>query len=143
MKKDPFGFKYYKRLPKDWEKRGKLYIAEYVRKHYVEMDDTEDHRSTFRECPFADKFIFIIMNRDEDNHSAGKVERKDEDTITRRGRMKNENVTIEPRTAYAGVTLSARRIGCSREHLSKVLHGKRKANGRIKKALRRMGVEVK
>lgn len=56
--------------------------------------------------------------------------------------MKNENVTIEPRTAYAGVTLSARRIGYSREHLSKVLHGKRKANGRIKKALRRMGVEV-
>ena len=56
--------------------------------------------------------------------------------------MKNENVTIEPRTAYAGVTLSARRIGCSREHLSKVLHGKRKANGRIKKALQRMGVEV-
>ena len=37
---------------------------------------------------------------------------------------------------------AARRFGCSREHLSKVLHGKRKANERIARGLRLMGVEV-
>ena len=37
---------------------------------------------------------------------------------------------------------SARRLGCSREHLSRVLHGKRRANERLVKALRRMGIEV-
>ena len=50
--------------------------------------------------------------------------------------------TIECRLTYAGITAAARRFGCSREHLSKVLHGKRKANERIARGLRRMGVEV-
>ena len=50
--------------------------------------------------------------------------------------------TIGHRWSYAGVAAAARRIGCSREHLSKVLHGKRKANERIARGLRRMGVEV-
>ena len=50
--------------------------------------------------------------------------------------------TIGRRWTYAGVADAARRIGCSREHLSKVLHGKRKANLDIAVALRRMGVEV-
>ena len=56
--------------------------------------------------------------------------------------QKSDNTTVVPRMGYANVTASARRLGCSREHLSRVLHGKRKANERIKKALRRMGVEV-
>lgn len=50
--------------------------------------------------------------------------------------------TIGHRWTYAGVAATARRLGCSREHLSKVLHGKRKANERIARMLRRMGVEV-
>ena len=50
--------------------------------------------------------------------------------------------TIRHRWTYAGVAATARRIGCSREHLSKVLHGKRKANPTIARALRRIGVEV-
>lgn len=50
--------------------------------------------------------------------------------------------TIGHRWTYAGVAAAARRLGCSREHLSRVLHGKRKANKRIARGLRRMGVEV-
>ena len=50
--------------------------------------------------------------------------------------------TIGHRWTYDGVAAAARRFGCSREHLSKVLHGKRKANERIARGLRRMGVEV-
>jgi len=50
--------------------------------------------------------------------------------------------TIGHRWTYDGVAAAARRIGCSREHLSKVLHGKRKANEHIARGLRRMGVEV-
>lgn len=50
--------------------------------------------------------------------------------------------TIDHRWTYANVTASARRLGCSREHLSRVLHGKRRANERLAKALRRMGIEV-
>ena len=50
--------------------------------------------------------------------------------------------TIGHRWTYAGVAATARRIGCSREHLSKVLHGKRKANPKIARTLRHMGVKV-
>ena len=58
-----------------------------------------------------------------------------------RQKAKAEEATIETRLEYAGVTAAARRFGCSREHLSKVLHGKRKANARIARGLRRMGLE--
>ena len=50
--------------------------------------------------------------------------------------------TIERRLGWAGITATARRLGCSREHLSRVLHGTRKPNERIARALRRMGVAV-
>ncbi len=50
--------------------------------------------------------------------------------------------TIERRLAYIGISAAAQRLGCSREHLSKVLHGKRKPNERIARALRRMGIAV-
>lgn len=56
--------------------------------------------------------------------------------------QKSDNTTVVPRLGYANVTASARRLGCSREHLSRVLHGKRRANERLVKALRRMGIEV-
>ena len=50
--------------------------------------------------------------------------------------------TIERRLGWAGITATARRLGCSREHLSRVLHGTRKPNERIARALRRMGIAV-
>ena len=50
--------------------------------------------------------------------------------------------TIERRWSYAGISAAARRLGCSREHLSRVLHGTRKPNERIARALRRMGIAV-
>ncbi len=53
-----------------------------------------------------------------------------------------ENTGLTARLSYAGVAATARRLGCSREHLSKVLHGKRRANTKIARGLRRMGVEV-
>ena len=51
-------------------------------------------------------------------------------------------VMIERRLGWAGITATARRLGCSREHLSRVLHGTRKPNERIARALRRMGIAV-
>ena len=56
--------------------------------------------------------------------------------------QKSATTTVVPLLGYANVTASSRRLGCSREHLSRVLHGKRKANERLAKALRRMGIEV-
>lgn len=48
----------------------------------------------------------------------------------------------EVRVVYRGLTQTARNLGCSRAHLSYVLHGKRKPSDRLARALRRMGVEV-
>ena len=44
---------------------------------------------------------------------------------------------------YRGLTQAARLLGCSRAHLSYVLHGQRKPSERLARALKRMGVEVK
>lgn len=46
------------------------------------------------------------------------------------------------RVVYRGLTAAARTLGCSRAHLSYVLHGKRKPSERLARQLRRMGVEV-
>ncbi len=46
------------------------------------------------------------------------------------------------RVVYRGLTVAARALGCSRAHLSYVLHGKRKPSERLARQLRRMGVEV-
>ena len=46
------------------------------------------------------------------------------------------------RVVYRGLTQTARNLGCSRAHLSYVLHGKRKPSDRLARALRRMGVEL-
>ena len=48
--------------------------------------------------------------------------------------------TISTRLACTGVTLAARQFGVSREHLSRVLHGKRKANDELRRRLNRIGV---
>lgn len=41
---------------------------------------------------------------------------------------------------YRGVTQSARLLGCSRAHLSYVLHGQRKPSDRLARRLARMGI---
>lgn len=46
------------------------------------------------------------------------------------------------RVVYRGLTQAARALGCSRAHLSYVLHGQRKPSERLARALKRMGVEV-
>ena len=48
--------------------------------------------------------------------------------------------TIEQRLAYVGVAATARHFGCSREHLSRVLHGSRKPNAALVRRLARLGV---
>ena len=47
------------------------------------------------------------------------------------------------RVVYRGLTAAARSLGCSRAHLSYVLHGKRKPSEALARKLKRMGVEVK
>jgi hypothetical protein len=41
---------------------------------------------------------------------------------------------------YRGLTRAARLLGCSRVHLSYVLHGQRKASEKLARGLRRMGI---
>ena len=57
-------------------------------------------------------------------------------------KMAKAPATIERRLGWAGITATAQRLGCSREHLSRVLHGTRKPNEKLARALRRMGVAV-
>lgn len=60
--------------------------------------------------------------------------------------MKRDNATLQRieqvRVVYRGLTQAARLLGCSRAHLSYVLHGQRKPSERLARQLRRMGVEV-
>ena len=51
-----------------------------------------------------------------------------------------EAKTIKSRLTYTGITITAQRFGCSREHLSRVLHGKRKPSERIVRRLARLGI---
>ena len=46
------------------------------------------------------------------------------------------------RVVYRGLTQAARALGCSRAHLSYVLHGKRKPSESLSRKLKRMGVDV-
>ena len=41
---------------------------------------------------------------------------------------------------YRGLTEAARRLGCSRPHLSYVLHGQRKPSDGLRRGLARLGV---
>ena len=41
---------------------------------------------------------------------------------------------------YRGLTGAARQLGCSRAHLSYVLHGQRKPSDRLARGLARMGI---
>ena len=47
---------------------------------------------------------------------------------------------IKERLTYVGVAATARRLGCSREHLSRVLHGRRRPNAKLCRGLARLGV---
>ena len=51
-----------------------------------------------------------------------------------------KKMAVEPRLMYTGVKATARRLGCSREHLSRVLHGHLKPNERLARKLRKMGL---
>ena len=46
------------------------------------------------------------------------------------------------RVVYRGLTQAARALGCSRAHLSYVLHGKRKPGAPLAAKLKRLGIEV-
>ena len=48
----------------------------------------------------------------------------------------------QTRVVYRGLTQTARVLGCSRAHLSYVLHGKRKPSESLARKLRRMGLKV-
>ena len=54
-----------------------------------------------------------------------------------------KKMAVEPRLVYTGVKATARRLGCSREHLSRVLHGHLKPNEQLARRLQRMGFDVK
>ena len=54
--------------------------------------------------------------------------------------MKIKQPTIQQRLAYSGIAAAARRWGVSREHLSRVLHGSRKANETLRRRLARLGI---
>lgn len=47
---------------------------------------------------------------------------------------------LQRRVEFDGVAEAARHMGVSREHLSRVLHGKRRANAAIRRGLARMGI---
>lgn len=46
------------------------------------------------------------------------------------------------RVVYRGLTQAARLLGCSRPHLSYVLHGQRKPSAKLARGLKRLGIEV-
>ena len=60
--------------------------------------------------------------------------------------MKRNNATLQRieqvRVVYRGLTQAARLLGCSRTHLSYVLHGKRKPSEALARKLKRMGVDL-
>ncbi len=49
-------------------------------------------------------------------------------------------LVAEAGVVYRGVMEAARRVGCSREHLSRVLHGKQRAGRRLARTLSKMGI---
>lgn len=53
---------------------------------------------------------------------------------------KRKEIKIEKRVALDGVSSVARRFGVSREHLSRVLHGHRRANDTLRRRLCRLGI---
>lgn len=54
-------------------------------------------------------------------------------------KMKKEK-PIKAQLVYAGVSATAKRLGCSREHLSRVLHGVNKPGETLARKLRKMGL---
>ncbi len=52
------------------------------------------------------------------------------------------NQTIKPVTLFRGVTRTAKRVGVSQGHLSRVLRGERKAGKELERKLRRLGIRM-
>ena len=50
---------------------------------------------------------------------------------------------LKRRVQFSGVTATAQQIGVSREHLSRVLHGKRKASSAIRTKMVELGLRFK
>ncbi|MDD2348288.1 MAG: hypothetical protein PHG74_09200 [Kiritimatiellae bacterium] len=49
---------------------------------------------------------------------------------------------VNPVTLFRGVTRTAKRVGVSQGHLSRVLRGERKAGKELERKLRRMGIRL-
>jgi len=50
------------------------------------------------------------------------------------------NQTIKPVTLFRGVTRTARRVGVSQSHLSRVLRGERRAGKELERKLKKLGI---
>ena len=48
----------------------------------------------------------------------------------------------QTRIEWRGLTQAAKALGCSRAHLSYVLHGQRKPSAKLARGLKRLGVDV-
>lgn len=48
----------------------------------------------------------------------------------------------QTRVVWRGLTETARHLGCSRAHLSYVLHGARKPSARLARGLARLGIRL-
>ena len=55
--------------------------------------------------------------------------------------MKKEAI-LRSETLYRGLKAAAKALGCSHEHLSRVLHGTRTANPELKRKLMAMGIII-
>ena len=82
---------------------------------------------------------FCHFGDDDTGKSICEIDKKSR-VLAERMKTAKTPETIGHRWTYAGVAAAARRFGCSREHLSKVLHGKRKANETLRRRLARMGI---
>ena len=54
-----------------------------------------------------------------------------------------EQKAVNPVTLFRGVTRTAKRVGVSQGHLSRVLRGERKAGKELERKLRKMGICLK
>lgn len=53
-----------------------------------------------------------------------------------------EGASLRPSVRFEGVAEVAKRVGCHPGHLSYVLHGKRKANDKLRRELLALGIST-
>lgn len=56
--------------------------------------------------------------------------------------MKKENLVLKEQKHFKNLTAMAKRAGCSKTHLSYVMHGERKPGPALVKRLKKLGVVV-